>query len=102
MHTDIVVGVAVAVVVFVYALFLLDAVGVLVFADAELVHGLVVAMMFVHFVKAVDEVVVEEAAVAAADAIESATRVVPFVLLQEDLGVSGVLLVDPFQCSLVL
>jgi hypothetical protein len=95
-HTDsvvvvVVVVVAVAVVVVVDALLLLHDVGVPVFAE-------IVRMLFVPPVKAADAVV-GEAAVAAVDAIESATRVVPFVLLPEDRGVSGDLLVDPFRDS---
>jgi hypothetical protein len=96
-HTDSVVVVVVAiavVVVVVDALLLLHDVGVPVFAE-------IVRMLFVPPVKAAD-VVVGEAAVAAVDAIESATRVVPFVLLPEDRGVSGDLLVDPFRYSFLL
>ena len=94
-HTDsvVVVVVAVAVVVVVDALLLLHDVGVPVFAE--------IVRMFVPPVKAAD-VVVGEAAVAAVDAIESATRVVPFVLLPEDRGVSDDLLVDPFRYSFLL
>jgi hypothetical protein len=96
-HTDSVVVVVVAiavVVVVVDALLLLHDVGVPVFAE-------IVRMLFVPPVKAAD-VVVGEAAVAAVDAIESATRVVPFVLLPEDRDVSGDLLVDPFRYSFLL
>lgn len=95
-HTDsVVVVVAIAVVVVVVdALLLLHDVGVPVFAE-------IVRMLFVPPVKAAD-VVVGEAAVAAVDAIESATRVVPFVLLPEDRDVSGDLLVDPFRYSFLL
>jgi hypothetical protein len=95
-HTDsVVVVVAIAVVVVVVdALLLLHDVGVPVFAE-------IVRMLFVPPVKAAD-VVVGEAAVAAVDAIESATRVVPFVLLPEDRDVSGDLLVYPFRYSFLL
>jgi hypothetical protein len=96
-HTDsvvvVVVVVAVAFVVVVDALLLLHDVGVPVFAG--------IVRMFVPPVKAAD-VVVGAAAVAAVDAIESATRVVPFVLLPEDRGVSDDLLVDPFRYSFLL
>lgn len=76
--------------------------GVLLLAVPDIVHVLASRISFVVHVVA-EAAVVEEASVAAGDAVESVITVVLFALHQEDqVSLSAGLLVDLFQHSFVL